>query len=216
MSSEDEVAPQRPAATTKSAMDRFLRTAGSDSSESDSDEESESESDGDGNDDEDESGQEDRAPVRIISAVDKRLKEMEATGVVIENGLKINDWVAISNGTFCLVSKLIHSLNLSNIEFDKLVRMIQRQQNLSEPVPAFFIKFLVKIENSINTTIQKEKEAKKKMNPSNAKALTAMKQKIKKSTKEYEADVKKYQDVSKLRSVVLSLRTDVIAGSRSI
>jgi hypothetical protein len=28
------------------------------------------------------------------------LKEMEGTGVVIENALKINDWVAISNGAW--------------------------------------------------------------------------------------------------------------------
>ncbi|SRR6266545_2714094 len=97
MSSEDE-APQRPATTAKPSMANFLR---SDSSSSDSDEESDSESDEDGQGDDDESGGEDRPQVRILSAVDKRLKEMEATGVVIENALKINDWVAISNGS-CL------------------------------------------------------------------------------------------------------------------
>jgi len=84
------------------------------------------------------------------------------------------------------------------IEFDKLVRMLQKQHNFSEMVPVFFIKSLVNLEASVNSTIQKEKEAKKKMNPSNAKALTAMKQKIKKSMKEYEGDVKKYQEVSEI------------------
>jgi translation initiation factor 3 subunit C len=73
--------------------------------------------------------------------------------------------------------------------------MVQKQHNISEIVPAFFIKSLVNLETSINNTIQKEKEAKKKMNPSNAKALTAMKQKIKKMMKEYETAVKKYQEV---------------------
>lgn len=100
MSSEDE-APQKPATTTKQpAMSRFLRTAGSDSSDSDSDsDESDSESDDDNKpDDEEESDDEDRPQIRILSAVDKRLKEMEATGKVMENALKINDWMAISNG----------------------------------------------------------------------------------------------------------------------
>jgi len=74
--------------------------------------------------------------------------------------------------------------------------MVQRQQNLSEPVPAFYVRTLVNLESSVNNTLSKEKEAKKKMNASNARALTAMKQKIKKATKEYENDVKKYQEVS--------------------
>ena len=74
--------------------------------------------------------------------------------------------------------------------------MIQRQPNLSEPVPAFYVRTLVNLELSINTALQKEKEAKKKMNASNAKALTAMKQKIKKAVKENETDVKKFTEVS--------------------
>jgi len=87
-------------------MSRFLRTAGSDSSDdSDSDEESDSDSDAAprrGGDDaeEEESDEEDKPQIRILSAVDKRLKEMEATGKVMENALKINDWMAISNGVY--------------------------------------------------------------------------------------------------------------------
>ena len=73
--------------------------------------------------------------------------------------------------------------------------MVQRQQNLSEPVPAFYVRTLVNLETSVNNMLLKEKEAKKKMNASNARALTAMKQKIKKAIKEYESDVKKYQEV---------------------
>jgi len=104
MSSGDEETT-KPSTTAKPAMSRFLRTAGSDSSGSDSEEESsESESEGDDRQGEDESSdEEDRAPIRILSAVDKRLKEMEATGKVMENALKINDWMAISNGISCSV-----------------------------------------------------------------------------------------------------------------
>ena len=80
-------------------------------------------------------------------------------------------------------------------EFDKLVRMVQRQQNISEPVPPFFLRTLVNLEGSLNAAVAKDKESKKKMNASNAKALTAMKQKVKKTAKEYESDIKKYQNV---------------------
>jgi len=54
----------------------------------------------------------------------------------------------------------------------------------------------VNLDVSIKNAVQKEKEAKKKMNPPNAKSLTAMKQKIKKTMKEYETAVKKYNEVS--------------------
>ncbi|KAI0074152.1 eukaryotic translation initiation factor 3 subunit 8 [Panus rudis PR-1116 ss-1] len=183
MSSEDE-AP-KPAA--KPAMSRFLRSAAdsSDDSDSDSSDEESEMSDEEQketkkkprflvSDSEDEDSDEDVKRV-VKSAKDKRLEEMEASGKSIDNALKINDWVAIST------------------EFDKLVRMVQRQQNVSEPVPPFFIRTLVGLETSLNTAVAKEKEAKKKMNASNARALTAMKQKVKKLLKEYENEVKQFQ-----------------------
>ncbi|KAF5370895.1 hypothetical protein D9758_002037 [Tetrapyrgos nigripes] len=172
MSSGDEALPSKAAAAPKPAMSRFLRTAGSDSSESSSDEE-ESESDSDSEDEE--SDDEGRAGIRIMSAQEKRLAETEATAKAMDNALKINDWVAISN------------------EFDKLTRMVQRQHNVSEPIPPIYVKTLVSLESSLTTTLAKEKEAKKKMNATNAKALTAMKQKVRKAMKEYEQDISKYQ-----------------------
>ncbi|TCD63030.1 Translation initiation factor 3 subunit c [Steccherinum ochraceum] len=182
--SSDEDGPAKPAAA-KPAMSRFLRNNDDDSSDdddedSDEDEESLSDDDepkeakktsrflktGDSDDDSDEDVK------RVVkSARDKRLDEMEASGKMMDNALKINDWVAISN------------------EFDKLVRMVQRQQNVNEPVPPFYIRTLVSLETSLNAALAKEKEAKKKMNASNARALTAMKQKIKKVIKEFEKEV---------------------------
>ncbi|KIY74300.1 eukaryotic translation initiation factor 3 subunit 8 [Cylindrobasidium torrendii FP15055 ss-10] len=185
MSSGDE-AP-KPAGATKTPMSRFLKTAGgSDSDSSDSSDEDDSDEDSDDDDEprkpkskylagsDDDEQEEDRGAVRILSAAERRLAEMEATGKAMENGLKINDWVAIST------------------EFDKLARMIQRQHNVSEPIPPFWIKTLISLETSLNTAISKEKESKKKMNATNAKALTAMKQKLRKASKEYEADIAKY------------------------
>ncbi|KAJ3841694.1 eukaryotic translation initiation factor 3 subunit 8 N-terminus-domain-containing protein [Lentinula raphanica] len=188
MSSGDE-APQAKPSGSKPAMSRFLRTAGSDSDSSDSDSDSDEDSDSDSDipkpkktglplrsdSEESESEEEDRQGIRIISAQERRLAEMEGTGKAIENGLKINDWVSISN------------------EFDKLARMIQRQHNVSEPIPPFYLKTLISLETSVASAIAKEKEAKKKMNATNAKALNSMKQKVRKAFREHAEDIVKYQ-----------------------
>jgi len=79
------------------------------------------------------------------------------------------------------------------LEFDKLLRMIQRQQNVGEPIPPFFIRTITGLETSVNDA--QSKDAKKKMNATNARALTAMKQKVKKTLKDFEKEVKQYQAV---------------------
>lgn len=175
---------QKPAAAAK-PKSRFLRSEGSSDSESSSEEEESDSSDegqkpaaptkvskylATGSDDEDS----DEEVKRVVkSAKDKRLEEMENTGNAMNNALKINDWTAIST------------------EFDKLLRMIQRQQNVGEPIPPFFIRTVVELETSVNDA--QAKDAKKKMNATNARALTATKQKIKKTLKDFEKEVKQYQ-----------------------
>ncbi|KAI5890829.1 uncharacterized protein SCHCODRAFT_02584500 [Schizophyllum commune H4-8] len=187
MSSDEEAPAAKPAA--KPAMSRFLKGAASDSSsssDSDSDSDEDDDSDApkkgkgmnafaksDSEDSDEESDDEHKG--KILSAAEKRLLEMEATGKTMENALKINDWVAISN------------------EFDKLVRLVQRQSNVAEPIPSFYIRTLVELEGNLNKALAKEKEAKKKMNATNARALTAMKQKVRKAIKEQEDAVKRYQ-----------------------
>jgi translation initiation factor 3 subunit C len=92
LSTDDEAQKTREPAQ-KSAMSRFLK---SDSSDSDTDEE-DSDSDSDVSDVESEESEE-RGAVKILSAHEKRLAEMEAIGKSLDNALKINDWVAISSG----------------------------------------------------------------------------------------------------------------------
>lgn len=113
MSSDDEgAAPKAPAA--KPAMSRFLRSGNSDSDDDD-DSESESEEESEMSQDEEQGQQQrrsrflrtesddddsDEEATRVVkSARDKRLEEMEACGKTMDNAVKINDWVAISNGT---------------------------------------------------------------------------------------------------------------------
>lgn len=107
LTSGDEEAPSKPAAKP-TGMSRFLRTAGSDSSSSESESESEEEIEAEGqkkkgrflrSDSDDDESDDDEDVKRVVkSSKDKRLEEIEATGKVIDNALKINDWVAISAG----------------------------------------------------------------------------------------------------------------------
>jgi len=73
--------------------------------------------------------------------------------------------------------------------------LIQRQHNVSEPIPAFYIRTLSGLESAVNAALAKEKASSRKMNATNAKALTAMKQKMKKAVKEHESLIKQYQKV---------------------
>lgn len=80
-------------------------------------------------------------------------------------------------------------------EFDKLTRLVERQTNVSERVPSLYIRTLTNLESSLNTALAKEKDAKKKMNAPNARALNTMKQKVKKTAKDYEKEIQQLQEV---------------------
>jgi translation initiation factor 3 subunit C len=88
-----------------------------------------------------------------------------------------------------------------NLEYEKLARLVQQRLNVSEPVPPYWLKCIVTIETAIAGT--KDKDPKKKINASNAKALNGMKQKIKKASKEHEELLKKYNEVCLSHSIHL-------------
>lgn len=101
MSSDDEgpvIKPAAPAAKP-TGMNRFLKGAGDSSSESSDDDEGDEDSD-DKSDGEEESDDDEKPGIRILSAQEKRFKEIEATGKAMDNALKINDWSTISNGKY--------------------------------------------------------------------------------------------------------------------
>ncbi|CAE6458382.1 unnamed protein product [Rhizoctonia solani] len=184
VSEEDAPAP----AASQKPLSRFLKT-GSGSSSSDDDD---SDIDSDESDrsekkkstrkstfmhgENPDSNSDDDTPRIVKSAKDRRQDELQAIGNSIDNALKINDWNAI------------------NAEFDKLLRLVQRQTNLSDPVPAFFLELLKSLENEITEALNREKTATKKMNATNARALNGMKQKLRKSTKEYETAIKSFEE----------------------
>jgi flagellar basal body rod protein FlgB len=107
-------------------------------------------------------------------------------------------------------------IRVSPLEYDKLARMVQRQQNVAEPVPPFYIRTLISLEAALNATLAKEKEAKKKMNASNARALTAMKQKVRKTVKEHEKEIKQHNDVHCPHRFLMLLAAYYLPGSGGI
>lgn len=179
--------------TSAPLKNRFLK-GGSDSDDSDSDDDSDdmdaSDSDDDpqkattgvtkankflvGADSDTDSDSEDESRRVVKSAKSKRQDEIDASVKIMENGAKINDWVVIS------------------AEFDKLVRLINRQANAADPLPVSYVKIILSLEES-QISVNENASVKKKMNATNAKALNTMKQKLKKTIRENEAIIEKYK-----------------------
>ncbi|KAH7140623.1 eukaryotic translation initiation factor 3 [Dactylonectria macrodidyma] len=110
---------------------------------------------------------------KVKSAKDKRLDELEATIKLIENGQKNGDWTLIST------------------ESDKLNRQVAKLPTNKPPKP--YIRILAELEDFMNEALAKAKVTPKKMNATQARALNAVKQKIKKTNKEFQTQIDAYR-----------------------
>ncbi|KAK4993666.1 Translation initiation factor 3 subunit c [Elasticomyces elasticus] len=188
--SEEEEKPS----TSGGGANRFLRGADSDESSSESSDKEDEEDDGESSSDEEggktgasrflreaseesESDEEDKVTV-VKSAKDKRYDELEGIIRLIENAEKIGDWSVISD------------------QFDKLNQKLPQVQNAvgSTKTPKMYVKTVADLETLVNEAVEKDRVTPKKMNPIAKKGLNAMRQKIRKNNRTYEADIKAYQE----------------------
>ncbi|KAJ3152419.1 Translation initiation factor 3 subunit c [Geranomyces michiganensis] len=176
---------------SSSSSDDDQKNSGSDDSDSnssDSSESSDSDSDADrpqkkGADffkkgafsDSDDDSDDDSKKV-VKSARDKRFDEMRLAVKGLKNAQKINDWVAIQN-----------EFEKLNKGYAKANAIIQR-----EGVPRFYIRTIIELEDFMKEALT-NKDAIKKMNASSSRALNAMKQRLRKHNKQYEADIEKFR-----------------------
>eukprot|EP00882_Tetradesmus_deserticola_P006590 GHRQ01006939.1.p1 GENE.GHRQ01006939.1~~GHRQ01006939.1.p1 ORF type:complete len:782 (+),score=486.53 GHRQ01006939.1:187-2532(+) len=178
-SDEEEVSASEEESSSSEEESSSSSSSSSSGSDSDSDSSSGSGSDSDSDSDDsdapkkgaarflagsdsDSDSDEDRRVV-LKSAKDKRFSELTDSCDEIRNKMKINDWSAIQS------------------LFDELNKRLDRTRKVADNVgvPRVYVRMLVELEDFLNDTLA-NRDLKKKMSPTNAKALNTMRQRLKK------------------------------------
>lgn len=103
----------------------------------------------------------------VRSAKDKRFDEMRQYSKTISNALKVDDWVLVQT------------------EYDKLTKAyLKATAMIDGATPRFYVRLLARIDDRLVG-----RESNRKMNVFAAKALNALKQKMKKTVKQFEQDL---------------------------
>uniref|UniRef100_A0A4W5NB26 Eukaryotic translation initiation factor 3 subunit C n=1 Tax=Hucho hucho TaxID=62062 RepID=A0A4W5NB26_9TELE len=120
----------------------------------------------------------------VRSAKDKRFEELTNLIKTIRNAMKIRD-----------MSKCLE-------EFEQLCRAFLKSKTIvdKEGMPPFYIRLLSDLEDYLNQ-LWEDKEGKKKMNKNNAKALSTLRQKIRKYNRDYETEITSYKEVRIFRMI---------------
>eukprot|EP01135_Chromosphaera_perkinsii_P005639 Nk52_evm10s356 gene=Nk52_evmTU10s356 len=113
----------------------------------------------------------------VKSAKDKVNEEMASCVKNMRNHMKIGDWNEVLN------------------DFDKLNKALAKTRKGidAQAVPRLYTKAIIDLEELIKVTLE-NKEDKKKLSSSNAKSLTALKQKVKKNRRDFEDEIAAYME----------------------
>ncbi|XP_068779316.1 eukaryotic translation initiation factor 3 subunit C isoform X2 [Struthio camelus] len=112
----------------------------------------------------------------VRSAKDKRFEELTNLIKTIRNAMKIRD-----------VTKCLEEFELLGKAYGKAKSIVDK-----EGVPRFYVRILADLEDYLNE-LWEDKEGKKKMNKNNAKALSTLRQKIRKYNRDYESHIASYK-----------------------
>ncbi|KAK2097790.1 Eukaryotic translation initiation factor 3 subunit C [Saguinus oedipus] len=112
----------------------------------------------------------------VRSAKDKRFEELTNLIRTIRNAMKIRD-----------VTKCLEEFELLGKAYGKAKSIVDK-----EGVPRFYIRILADLEDYLNE-LWEDKEGKKKMNKNNAKALSTLRQKIRKYNRDFESHITSYK-----------------------
>lgn len=95
----------------------------------------------------------------------------------LQNKVNINDWSSVQS------------------LFDKLNKQLEKTQKVTDAlgVPRVYVRILVELEDGLKKTLA-DKDAKKKMSPTNAKALNTMRQRLKKHNIGFQEQIDKFRE----------------------
>uniref|UniRef100_A0A8C3P4A9 Eukaryotic translation initiation factor 3 subunit C n=1 Tax=Chrysemys picta bellii TaxID=8478 RepID=A0A8C3P4A9_CHRPI len=114
----------------------------------------------------------------LLTRCGRRFEELTNLIKTIRNAMKIRD-----------VTKCLEEFELLGKAYGKAKSIVDK-----EGVPRFYVRILADLEQYLNE-LWEDKEGKKKMNKNNAKALSTLRQKIRKYNRDYESQISSYRQV---------------------
>jgi translation initiation factor 3 subunit C len=113
----------------------------------------------------------------VKSAKDKVYDDMRGIVRSMKNSKKISNWAAVMN------------------EFDRLQKVVAKSTAMfvnEGGIPRFYVRTLIQLDEQVRESLA-NKDALKKMKATTAKALTALKQKIRKTIQQYADQIEKFK-----------------------